>query len=104
MAPGMQLVVVRHGKYGAGDHLSDDGRRAIASVADKLIANYLRDIDFLSPEKARGYLSSLPTDKPVILVSHVDICTLLLELFGSSISLDRGEAALITDEQNTVKL
>lgn len=133
----MQIVIVRHGQYGAGDHLSDEGRNAINDVGEKLkmalenvpeihaspvarakesglllqsilggellidetlTANYLRDIDFLSPEKAKAYLASLPTDKPVILVSHVDICALLLELFGSHIKLDRGEAAVIQNE------
>ncbi|MEK9131133.1 MAG: histidine phosphatase family protein [Patescibacteria group bacterium] len=133
----MQLVIVRHGKYGMGDHLSEEGRDDIAAVGAKLkamlngipeihaspvtrakessqvlqsilggdliedaalTANYLRDIDFLSPEKAKAYLAALPTDRPIILVTHVDICALLLGLFGSSIALDRGEAAIIQDE------
>ncbi len=139
----MQLVIVRHGKYGAGDHLSDQGRADLAAIGEKLktvlshkpvirtspatrakesgevlqsilngsirmdeelTANYLRDIDFLSPEKAKAYLATLPTDVPVILVTHVDICALLLELFGSSIQLDRGEAAIIGDDHTAVKL
>ena len=139
----MQLVIVRHGKYGAGDHLSDEGRSDVLMVAEKLktqltdepeihtspatrakesgevmqsvlggsihedtelTANYLRDIDFLSPEKAKAYLATLPTDRPVILVTHVDICALLLELFGSSIALDRGQAVMITDQQPPIKL
>lgn len=139
----MQLVIVRHGKYGAGDHLSDDGRRDLTAVAEKLktvlvgqpeihtspatraresgeviqsilggsthedaelTANYLRDIDFLSPEKAKAYLATLPSDRPVVLVTHVDICALLLELFGSQIALDRGQAAIIENEQTAAKL
>lgn len=133
----MQLIIVRHGKYGAGDHLSDEGRSDILIVAEKLkprltdkpeihtspatrakesgevlqsvlgglihedtelTANYLRDIDFLSPEKAKAYLATLPTNHPVILVTHVDICALLLELFDSSIQLDRGEGVIIQDK------
>ncbi len=139
----MQLVIVRHGKYGAGDHLSPEGRDTLAAIGNKLkgtfaseliirtspatrakesgevlqsilggtiqedtelTANYLRDIDLLSPEKAKAYLATLPTDKPVILVTHVDICALLLGLFDSSLQLDRGEAAIIQNENPPVKL
>ena len=34
----MQLVIVRHGKYGMGDHLSEEGRDDIAAVGAKLKA------------------------------------------------------------------
>jgi len=53
-------------------------------IEDKdLVANYLRDGDYLTPEKARAYLSNIYSQpSTVILVTHIDICGLFLDILN----------------------